>query len=115
MKTHDGACHCGAVRFRVEADLADPVVCNCSFCVKRGALLQKVQSRQFSLIAGESTLSQYGSREFSDHFFCKECGIHCFTRSTRNNEDAVVVNLACLAGVDLEALTPRVFDGARLL
>ena len=115
MKTRCGACHCGAVRFEVDSDLADPVECNCSFCVKRGALLQKVPSPRFRLVAGESTLSRYGKREFSDHFFCKTCGIHCFTRSTRNNEDAVVVNLACLDGVDLDALEPRVFDGATVL
>ena len=115
MKTHVGSCHCGAIQFRVDTDLTDPVRCNCSFCERRGALLQKIPAEQFELISGEESLSQYGARSFSDHFFCKRCGVHAFTRSSRNSEDAVVINLACLQGLDLGSLNPRVFDGANLL
>ena len=115
MNTHYGSCHCGFVKFQVETDLADPVRCNCSFCTRRGSILQKVPAEKFSLVNGEDSLAQYGAREFSDHFFCQQCGIHTFTRSSRNGEDAVVVNLACLAGIDLDAVAPRLFDGATLL
>ena len=115
MKTYIGTCHCGLVEFQVESDLADPVRCNCSFCIRRGAVLQKVPADQFGVIKGDEFLSQYGAREFSDHFFCKNCGTPTFTKSTRNNEKAVVVSLACLSGVDLVTLVPRIFDGAKLL
>lgn len=115
MKSHIGTCHCGSVEFHVESDLADPVQCNCSFCIRRGALLQKVPAERFKVIQGDEILSMYGSRHFSDHFFCKTCGIHLFTRSTRNGEDAVVVNVACLAGVEMAAIVPRIFDGANRL
>ena len=115
MKTYAGSCHCGSIRFQVDTDLADPVRCNCSFCVRRGALLQKVPSDHFEVVEGNEYLSRYGNRDFSDHYFCKHCGIHTFTRSTRKNEDAVVVNLACLDEIDLESIVPRVFDGATLL
>ena len=115
MKTYDGACHCGGIQFQVETNLDDPARCNCSFCTKRGTLLQKVSAEKFVLIAGEESLSQYGARSFSDHFFCKHCGVHTFTKSSRNGEDAVVINLACLQGLDLSSLQPRVFDGANLL
>ena len=115
MKTYIGRCHCGSVEFQVASDLADPVRCNCSFCTRRGAVLQKVPVEQFGVITGNENLSRYGAREFSDHFFCKNCGIHTFTRSTRNNENAVVVSLACLSGVDLDSIVPRIFDGAKIL
>ena len=115
MKSYTGSCHCGSVQFRVQTDLADTVRCNCSFCIRRGAVLQKVPADQFDLVRGSENLSRYGARDFSDHFFCKCCGIHTFTKSTRNNENAVVVSLACLNGIDLDGIVPRIFDGARRL
>lgn len=115
MKTYEGSCHCGSIRFRVTTDLSDPVQCNCSFCARRGATLQKVPADRFRVIDGEEKLSKYGERDFSDHFFCNACGIHTFTRTTRGDVDAVVVNLACVTGVDVDALSPRTFDGANLL
>jgi hypothetical protein len=115
VQTYLGNCHCGSLQFQVDTDLTDPVRCNCSFCIRRGAILQKVPAERFSVISGKKALSRYGAREFSDHFFCKQCGIHAFTRSSRNGEDAVVVNLACLQEIDLGAITPRIFDGKTLL
>ena len=115
MEAHSGRCHCGGVQIETVTDLASPFRCNCSFCMRRGAVLQKVASEQFEILAGESQLSRYGSRDFSDHFFCGRCGIHVFTRITRDNEVSVAVNLACLDGIDLAKLTPRLFDGATLL
>lgn len=115
MHSFEGQCHCGTVRFEVDTELDDPVWCNCSFCVRRGAKLQKVPADSFRLKAGEDRLSVYGNRDFSDHYFCSTCGIHTFTRTTRNDQDAVVVNLACLEGVDPDSLELRVFDGANLL
>ncbi len=115
MTTRHGSCHCGGIRFEVDTDLSEPMRCNCSFCIRRGAVLQGVPSDRFQLIQGEDLLTRYGSRDFSDHFFCKICGIHSFTRVKRSNEESVVINVGCLEGVDPEALTPVVFDGATLL
>ena len=38
MKTMEGGCHCGRVRFRVTADLDDVTICNCSICDQEGHL-----------------------------------------------------------------------------
>ena len=37
-KTYDGSCHCGRVKFEVDADIDHVRVCDCSVCHKRGAL-----------------------------------------------------------------------------
>ena len=34
MRTYHGSCHCGAVTFEVDTDLADLDECNCSICAK---------------------------------------------------------------------------------
>ena len=40
QEQHDGACHCGAVTFRVrlKGGLAAARRCNCSYCGMRGAV-----------------------------------------------------------------------------
>jgi hypothetical protein len=114
MKTYAGHCHCGSVTFEVDTDFAGLFRCNCSFCARRGAVVDKVPAASFRLVKGEASLGRYGNRDFSKHFFCSTCGIQCFTRITREAEESVAVNVGCLEGV--EGLPePRLFDGANLL
>jgi len=115
MQTYTGTCHCGAVKFEVDMDLADPFRCNCTFCIRRGAVRQKVPVQSFRLLQGDPDLVRYGGRDFSNHFFCARCGIHVFTKITRANEDTIAVSLGCPSDLDLESVVPRIFDGARLL
>lgn len=72
-------------------------------------------AENFVLVNGRDLLREYGNRSFSRHFFCSRCGVHAFTRSTRKGEDAVIVNIACIEGVDPMDYSPRLFDGAALL
>ena len=60
MVTHKGGCHCGRVRFEVEA-AADINVseCNCSICVKGGYLGMTVAKERFKLVSGEDSLTTY--------------------------------------------------------
>jgi len=115
VETHRGSCHCGTVEFEVVTDLDQPFRCNCSFCVRRGAVLQRVPAGDFQVLTGESELTRYGARSFSDHFFCKSCGIQLFTRISAETGDSVAVNLACVDDVDVDSLEPAAFDGAKLL
>ena len=110
-----GSCHCGEVRFRFVSALESPFTCNCSFCARRGAVLQKVAQADFELLSPESELGTYGARSFSKHHFCRTCGLQVFTRITRANEVSVAVNLLCVPSVDMTSLDPVLFDGATRL
>jgi len=112
MKTYQGRCHCGAVHFEVDTDLARVVRCNCSICRRRGATMTLVDEKQLRIIEGQDslTLYQFHTRN-AKHYFCKVCGIYPFHR-TRRFPDKYGVNLGCLEGVDIYALDTELVDGA---
>jgi hypothetical protein len=38
VRTYEGGCHCGAVRFEAKTDLGQVITCTCSICAKHGLL-----------------------------------------------------------------------------
>ena len=74
---HTGGCHCGRVRFEVEAPAAITVTdCNCSVCTKTGYLHLIVPKSRFKLLQGEEFLTNYRfNTGAAQHLFCKVCGI----------------------------------------
>jgi hypothetical protein len=111
LETYEGGCHCGRVRFRVRADLADVSDCNCSICTKKGILHLIVPPEQFELLGGREELATYEFHtRIAKHTFCRHCGIHPFY-VPRSDPDKIDVNARCLDGISLEALRPRPFDG----
>jgi hypothetical protein len=106
-----GGCHCGAVRFRVTADLSSVTYCDCSICSKKGFLHLIVPLDQFELLSGGGELSTYRfNTGVARHQFCRTCGIHAFY-TPRSDPDKIDVNARCLDGVDLDDLDVRRFDG----
>ena len=47
LRTYEGGCHCNRVRFRVNADLASVIICNCSICTKKGIIHLIVPPERF--------------------------------------------------------------------
>jgi len=111
-KTYQGSCHCGAVRFEADFDLAEGTVkCNCSMCRKGRNWLAAVMGGDFRLLAGESDLAEYqfGSKKIR-YRFCKQCGLRPFS----HNDKFYAVNVACLDDVEpaeLIASPVTVVDG----
>jgi hypothetical protein len=111
MKSYEGGCHCGRVRFRVRVDLSRVVECNCSICAKKGFLHVVVPPERFELLSGREDLTTYRfNTRTAQHHFCKHCGISPFY-VPRSDPEKIDVNARCLEGVDPAALVVRPFDG----
>ena len=112
LQTYEGGCHCGRVRFRVRADLALLLECNCSICSKKGILHLSVLPPAFELLRGTDALATYQfNTNTAKHTFCATCGIHAFY-VPRSDPDKISVNARCLEGIDPAVLKPTsFFDG----
>lgn len=113
MTTHSGSCHCGRLRFTVEADIDTVIDCNCSMCARRGGLLFFVPEAQVQLQSPVADPATYAfNQKRIRHHFCPVCGIAPFSRGTDPNGHAMyAVNARCVDGLDLSALKIRKVDG----
>jgi len=111
METHEGGCHCGAVRFRVIIDRFEAIDCNCSMCRKKANLHLIVTQDRFTLLRGAGMLTTYQFNSgVAKHTFCRVCGIHPFY-TPRSHPDCVDVNPRCLDGDVLSRFRVTPFDG----
>lgn len=111
MPEQAGSCHCGAVRFRIKADVVELTTCDCSLCVKKNALMTKVHESELEMLSGQDVLRSYRwNTRRAQHFFCGECGIYTFHRK-RAAPDHYGVNVFCLDGFDHSAIPVRATEG----
>lgn len=115
MKTYTGGCHCGAVRFTVEADIEGGTVlsCNCSHCQIKGLLLSFVPATQFTLVSGDEYLTEYRfNKNVIEHRFCNMCGVQPFGRGKGpDGSETAAINVRCIDGIDLETLSITKYNG----
>jgi len=122
MKTYDGSCHCGAVRFEADMDLSKGTKrCNCSICSKARAWYAIAPAKHVRLLAGEAALSDYqwtapGSSEPHLHYrFCKTCGIRAFAYGEPpQGEPFYAIAISTLDNADPDVLAASItyLDGA---
>ena len=111
LVTHRGGCHCGAVRFEVEAPARIAALdCNCSICRMSGFLHLIVPAARFRLVAGAESLTEYTfNTGAAKHRFCRICGIKSFY-VPRSHPNGIDVNVRCLDRATIEAIEITPFD-----
>ncbi len=112
MTIHKGGCHCGRIRFEVEApeDL-EVNECNCSICRMSGHLHLIVRKEAFRLVKGQDDITKYQfNTGVAEHYFCAKCGVKSFY-VPRSNPDGYSVNARCLDPGTMKSLTVDTFDG----
>eukprot|EP00898_Chlorokybus_atmophyticus_P005815 jgi/Chlat1/6234/Chrsp44S05767 len=114
LVTHRGGCHCGAVRFEVQA--AEDLTawdCNCSICRMKRNTHFIVPVSRFHLLQGAKSLSTYTfGTHTAKHKFCKVCGI-CPFYVPRSNPDGFAVTVHCLDPGTVRSVDVCAFDGAQ--
>ncbi len=112
MITHRGGCHCGRVRFEVDAPARLEVqLCNCSICSMTAYLHLIVPKSRFRLLAGSDHLATYTfNTGVAQHHFCSTCGIKSFY-VPRSNPDGISVNARCLEPGTITGIDITNFDG----
>lgn len=109
---HRGGCHCGAIRFEVDAPREVTIHdCNCSICSKAGYLHLIVPGSCFRLLRGEESLTTYSfNTGVAQHTFCRHCGIKPFY-VPRSNPDGYSVNFRCLPRSGFNDVRTELLDG----
>jgi len=88
LKTYTGSCHCGAIRYEAELDLAaGSNRCNCSWCFKGRSWFAVAEGpERFRLRSGADAMTEYRwtppskPHPFLTHVFCRHCGVRVFAR-----------------------------------
>lgn len=112
LLTHVGGCHCGRVRFEVDAPARiEALDCNCSICSMGGYLHLIVPRERFRLLRGEPDLCTYTfNTGTAQHRFCRVCGVKSWY-VPRSHPEGIDVNVRCLDRQSIEALVITPFDG----
>ena len=113
MVTHHGGCHCGCVRFEVDAPARiEAIECNCSICRMTGFVHLIVPASRFRLLQGSDVLTEYTfNTGLAKHRFCRVCGVKAFY-IPRSHPEGIDVNVNCLEPGTIEAIVTTPFDDA---
>ncbi|HEX6636358.1 MAG TPA: GFA family protein [Steroidobacteraceae bacterium] len=117
LKTYHGSCHCGAVRFEADIDLAQPTYrCNCSICARNRFWAAVVKPEAVRVLQGRGELVQYLFNSMqNEHRFCRTCGVRPYgIGRTPDDMEVYGVNIGCLDDAtpeELAAAPVRYVDG----
>lgn len=110
-ETYMGGCHCGAIRFEADIDLAAGTwKCNCSICAKNRLWSFEVGPGGVRLLSGAEYLQDYGFNDHvAHHYFCRRCGVHPyeFVDLPAEGRQYFSVNVNCLEALDIGAVMAR--------
>ena len=111
----EASCHCGAVRFAVEAAPDEVIDCSCSICRRYGALWAYYQAPQvrFAAASGPTDAYLWGRRQLGFHR-CRACGCVTHWSAVDPSYARMGVNARLMAPEVLAATPVRPFDGAAM-
>lgn len=117
MKSYQGSCHCGSIKFTFKApEIVDGLRCNCTVCIKKGAMMGNfvVAPEDIDIQAAGDALGTYEfASHVAKHHFCKRCGIYPFHQTLRK-PGHYRVHLGCVDGINPLDLPYEIIDGASL-
>ncbi|GGL68667.1 GFA family protein [Wenxinia marina] len=100
-QTYHGSCHCGAIAFEADIDLADGTTkCNCTWCLKNRYWSLAVPPDRFRALKGVAADALTPAR-------CSTCGVLTWARQAPTDWDPVekvVISVAALDDADPAAL-----------
>ena len=105
--THQGGCHCGAVRYTVRGDPEFCSVCHCTDCRKSAGApfvsWAAYQSQNFKI---EWAVTEYHSSDNAYRHFCSKCGTGLYYVNESVLPGFVDIQSATLD--DPEAIAPQI-------
>lgn len=109
-----GSCHCGAIAYTCEDTPESAMVCNCSICRRKGAVLHFTSPERVKLTAKVAPTIYLWNREVIAHAFCPVCGIATHAEvDLPDKPKSIAINLRA-SDVDIDALALTQFDGAAM-
>jgi hypothetical protein len=111
----EASCHCGAVRFAVDAATDDVNDCNCSICRRLGALWAYYQRPQvrFAPENGPTDVYMWGDRQLEFHR-CRTCGCTTHWRAADPARQRMGVNARLMPPEVLVTIPVFHGDGASM-
>lgn len=86
-------------------DVYGVITCNCSRCARKGFRLALAPRETFTLRTGGENLTEYLSgKEFTQHQFCKTCGVESFAYAQQGGAPVVTITLTGVQGVKVRSL-----------
>lgn len=110
---YTGSCHCGKIAFEAEGTLEKVMECNCSMCMRKGAMHWFMPAASFTLTTPAENLSTYlFNKHVLRHHFCAECGVAPYSEGKDPKGNAMVaVNARCVDGFDPQKVHRDFYDG----
>ncbi|RUX42484.1 MAG: GFA family protein [Mesorhizobium sp.] len=89
---HNGACLCGAVRFRTRGALRGVVYCHCSQCRRQnGHFVAATSAKDADIdIEGAEALTWYGASDVARRGFCRICGSLLFWKHNELDQISIM-------------------------
>ena len=111
---HNATCHCSSIQIVLSLPngLIDVRRCDCSMCLRRGAIVASVPLSAINIIKGENVIKSYQfNTRIAKHYFCSKCGIYTH-HQRRSNPEQYSFNVACLTAINpLKIAGVPTYDG----